>query len=102
MANILGQMVENTLVSGKLIKWKAKVLLHGQMVEYMLVTIKMIRSMELVYLNGLMAGSMTENGKTENNTEMVNILEQPNNKGKVSGRTEEELNGNLMMKKVVL
>jgi len=65
----------------------------GPMEENTLVNIKTIKNMAKEYLFGLMVGSMTENGKKENNTEKEPTMVAQMKDVQVFGKMEEELDG---------
>lgn len=73
--------------------------LLGMMVENTLVTMLMTKNMDMVYLNGLMAENIKGIGRMENNMVKEYILDQMVAREKVNGIMEKELDG---LKKIKL
>lgn len=87
-----GQMVVNTMGSGRIIICMVKVSTRGKMEECMKETTKMIESMVMVSTLGMMANNTKGGGKMANSTERVSTERTAGTEGE-SGKMEREQNG---------
>lgn len=71
----------------------------GQMVDHIMDNILMIKNKEQGNIYGQMVDIMKENGKMVNNMEKENMFYLMENKNKVYGIKEEELNGQKILYK---
>ena len=83
-----GQMEQNLMETGKIIKCTDLVLLSGQMVEFTRVNTLMIRSMDRVSILGQIAGCIKEDSIMVNNTVRALIDRRVDKKFTVYGRKE--------------
>ena len=79
---ILGEIKDNMLAIGKIIKWMEKEYSLGQMGENMKGKIRMIKKKDMVFLSGQMVKNIEVFGKMGNKMEKVNFIIMPLNSGK--------------------
>jgi hypothetical protein len=93
---ILGEIKDNILEIGKIIKWMVMEYLHGLMEENIKEIIKMIKKMVMVFLNGLMEKNIKVIGRMENKMEKENFIMSRLKHGEDAlFKMEEELNGSM-------
>ena len=99
---IHGEIKDNILEIGKIIKWMDMEFLLGLMGEDIKEIIKMIKKMDMVFLSGLMEKNIKDIGKMESKMEKENSIMTKLKLGENAlFKMEEELNG-LMNKKIIM
>lgn len=88
MESISGLMANNMKVSGVKIKCMVKVLSYGKIKRNIKVNLSMISVRVLVLSAGPMVDNTLENGKQENNMDMVLTSVSKGRRNLVSGKTE--------------